>query len=545
MQELHERPKSFSRALLFVLGISLLLNWVGIGWGLPAWRGWAMDEIIPAEVLAGMEQYFSNGWYGKYPPLHYYLLALFYFPILFLRGASAATVGNDLQLYTILYAIGRFISVVMGTAIVYLVYRIGCELFEHRAAVFAALITALGGPFVFYAKTVNLEVPYIFWFSLSLLFFVRVIKRHALGDYVFFTLAAVCAVCTKDQAYGFYVFAPIPIVMSAYVQAKAAAPEATFGKTLFARKNFIALGAGIVLFALLQNWPFNFSGFLMHLRTLLGTASKGYQIYPRTLAGYWEMSVQAVRHLRFALGWPAFIVCLLGVARELMRKKKDYLLLSILVLVLSYYITFICLVMYHYERFMIPVALMLALFGGRLLSDGFNWKPGPPWAKKVVFSLMSAIMLWNPVSVNALMVMDSRYKVERWMKRNIHPDHSVGFIGFVESFPRSWGIRQRHFFFSPQAPRIERIKPDYLILNRESTIGDPTFDEGPRLEKIGYVLVLQYQTPLKWTSFNRETFFDNGRKILYSNLDKINPEIRIYWLNDHNQGPGPSLLERP
>jgi 4-amino-4-deoxy-L-arabinose transferase-like glycosyltransferase len=60
-------------------------------------------------------------------------------------------------------------------------------------------------PFPYYAKTANLDVPYLFWFALSVLFFLRALRRGRAADFGFFALAAAAAVATKDQAFALYV----------------------------------------------------------------------------------------------------------------------------------------------------------------------------------------------------------------------------------------------------------------------------------------------------------------------------------------------------
>src|SRR5262245_21997646 len=76
-------------ALGLLLAASLGLNAWGIGWGLPSASGWAPDELVPAAVLDGMSRGFAHGWHDKYPPLHYYLLAALYWPLLRAAGLHA------------------------------------------------------------------------------------------------------------------------------------------------------------------------------------------------------------------------------------------------------------------------------------------------------------------------------------------------------------------------------------------------------------------------------------------------------------------------
>ena len=83
--------------------------------------------------------------------------------------------------------LSRGVSVVMAVGTVYVVYLCGFELFARRAAgIFAAFLVAVMPPFVYYAKTVHLDVPYVFWFSLSLLSYLRAIKGNQTWDYIRF-----------------------------------------------------------------------------------------------------------------------------------------------------------------------------------------------------------------------------------------------------------------------------------------------------------------------------------------------------------------------
>ena len=68
------------RPVLAILALSLLLAGHGMSWGLPG--GWAQDEIGTRDITAGLSQWFVGGWYHRYPPLHFYLLALVHLPLI-------------------------------------------------------------------------------------------------------------------------------------------------------------------------------------------------------------------------------------------------------------------------------------------------------------------------------------------------------------------------------------------------------------------------------------------------------------------------------
>ena len=72
---------------------------------------------------------------------------------------------------------GRVLSLAMSLGVLIVVYRCGRELGDPLAGVLAAALLAFSVPFVYYAKTANLDVPYLFWFALSLLFFLRALRR--------------------------------------------------------------------------------------------------------------------------------------------------------------------------------------------------------------------------------------------------------------------------------------------------------------------------------------------------------------------------------
>lgn len=106
------------------------------------------------------------------------------------------------EMATLLSLVGRLFSVLLGTTTVYLIYRCGRLLHDRASAVMAALLASLVAPFVFYAKTANLEAPYLFWFVLSLFFFLRILRQHRLRDYLLFAAAATLSACTKTRPEG-------------------------------------------------------------------------------------------------------------------------------------------------------------------------------------------------------------------------------------------------------------------------------------------------------------------------------------------------------
>lgn len=509
--------------LILVLLLSFFVNVWGIGWGLPSNRGWAPDEILPSNVLSGIEARFSAGWHEKYPPFHYYVLALLYSPILIL-GKLGVLDANDFSTYTLLFYAGRLLSVIMGVGIVFITFLCGREILDEAGAILSALIAAMMAPLVYYSKTVNLEVPYIFWVVLSLLFFLRILKYHNLKDYLLFSTSAVCAVCTKDQAYGFYVLIPLFIVLSYHSSRREHGEKLRLIESLLDRRFLLSSVWALLLFLILHNVLFNADGFLSHfeLTTALG---RGYGVYENSFQGHLEMFRQSVSHVRFSLGWPAFCACLAGLVTAFWDRKKSGLLLWILVPGISYYIFFINVVRYNYVRFLIPLCVVLALFGGALLSRFLAPRRKLHGLRVSFVGVLFAYTFSYCLSVDLLMVNDSRYFAEEWIKENIDPDSPVGIVGPRRYLPRMPGLQVTRMQVTEED--FDRKRPDYFIMTDRFRRGelirrapDSTYLTTEDLMRLGYRLALQYQYQPRWKLLSYEG--------IDTNLNKINPVIEIF-----------------
>src|SRR5262245_16118241 len=107
-------------AVLLLL-VSLGLNAWMVTWGLPSAAGWAPDEILPSAVLDAKARRFSEGWFDKYPPLHFRLLGTLYSPTQGDEGRRT-DVPVSQGVYDRLFLAGRWLSVAMGVGVVLLVY---------------------------------------------------------------------------------------------------------------------------------------------------------------------------------------------------------------------------------------------------------------------------------------------------------------------------------------------------------------------------------------------------------------------------------------
>ncbi len=524
---LDARP--FPKMLFLILILSFVLNIIGINWGLPSpsSRGWAADEITPVSVLNGMEMKFSRGWSARFPPLHFYTLSLFYLPVHSLDALNIINIP-DSQLNTLCFLIGRLTSVLMGTALVFMVYLCGCEITDKRSALFASLITALTPPFVYYAKTSNTDIPYLFWFVIALYFFIRILKYHHMFDYILFAAAAVFSICTKDQAYALFVLTPFIIIISLFRHNKARYKKTTLLKSVFNKKTLSALITGASLFVIIYNPLLNLQGFKRHF-TLITGAARGIRLFSNDILGHSRMLWQTVKHLNFILSFPVFVICILGFLYALTRKKKNPLLFVVFLIAPSYYIFFISVLGRNYVRYLLPVYIILSFFGGLCLSYFLHASRRFRFIKYLLIVLLFINSAAYSFSVDVIMVKDSRYYVEHWMQEHIKKDEPILFIGFVNFLPRNKGFTHARYILRPTYNQIKESKAHYIVFNSDLVKSKtPVLYQKIIDNEDKFKQVLRYKSSPWLNLLPEHQIREDGNKTIITNLSLINPEIIIF-----------------
>ena len=497
----------------------------GISWGLPGMpNSWAPDEFSPLLIREAIQQKFSGGWQVLYPPGQIYVLAAALAPIEVLDGTGVIEFGSR-PTYLVAFYVIRLVSVIMaaGTAIV--VFRIGSELFDARSGVFAALAIGLSVPFVFYAKLANVEVPYLFWLALSLLYFVRILARHERRDYVLFALTAAFAIGTKDQASPLYLLTPIPIAASQYALWKRRGEPAVWWRSLVNANTATVIAVGAVTLAVIHNLAFNAAGAVERLRIMTGPITTSLQEFPNTIAGHLGMLLLGVRHLQFSMGWPFFAAALAGIVLAMARRREDGRPLMLLLLIAGYWIFLIVPLMYHYDRYLLPVVLILSLFAGH--ASAVFTRPGSlAGVRRTLAALALVFSTLYAASVDVLLASDGRYEAERWMRNHIPAGARVMAVGYDLYLPR---FDDLEVLLRPE-PTVEDLigaRTDYLVTT--SLFDEKRLADNPKAVEF-FNAVVMGKTPY------RPVFTYRGRPPLQllrlegvrTNLDKINPEIRIY-----------------
>ena len=489
--------------VLVLAGAAALAAW-GLTWGLPSEHGWAPDEVLPRDVRAARDARFAGGWHSKYPPLHFVVLA-----------AASAPV-RSLQSEHALMVTGRLVSLAMGLATLALLHAAGRRLVGERAALLAAALCAVSVPFVYYAKTANVDLPYVSWFALALVFFVRYGDEQRARDAVGFSLAAAAAVATKDQAFALFVL-----------------PGGMLLLDLARRRRFRLLlavvTAGLAALLVLDGVLWNPGGFAAHVRLITGSASRDFRMFPATLGGEVRLAWESLRHLAFAMGWPSLVAAAAGIVLAARERPRPARLLALLAFPISYAVFFLAVVLYVYDRFLMPVLVVLALFAGHALDRTRQARPALGLAA-TVFVLAFGVV--RALSVDVLLERDARYDAEAWLAREAPPPRVVGVVGPLEYLPRLSGLQARRV--GPAAARLRAVGPDVVVINAdyaaraEEGSGERAFYAALEDGSLGYRLAYRHRAA-PWTPLlDVARLRGDGPGRIWSNLDKVDPEIRIY-----------------
>jgi hypothetical protein len=527
-----------------LLAAATVLNVVGVTWGLPSAMGWAPDEILPSTVAEGARRWFSDGWFDRYPPTHYALLACAYLPFRALGalGPWAAVPAEQ----GLLFLVGRLVSVAMATGTLWCAYRIGREQYGEGPGVFALVFVALMPPFVYYAKVASLDGPMLFWFAWSMLFYARLRQRASRRDYVGFALTATLAVCTKDMAYAFYV---LPVLgLAAVEHVRADDRRAGVSRVRYAAATFgPPLACAVVTFGACHNLLFNRAGFVEHVRLIVGPASAYYAAFDNTVAGHATMAAKALEQIPWVMGWPAALAALAGIVSE-WRRGHRAALVWLLLPALSLYVAFVAVVRYHYDRFFLGTGFLLAIVAGQWVA---GWlAPGVrarAW-RLAVAAAAAVYLLGRAVSIDVLMLSDTRYAAESWLLRSVPSAAVVAATGLPEYLPRR---EVRPWVEIPAATEaLDRVRPDVVFFNADymRRFGPETpryhFVRRLRTGESGYRLAERCASRRWWLPLAWERPLRDDREDVFTNLDKIGPTIEIYR-SDATGSRRPSLDRRP
>jgi hypothetical protein len=464
--------------LAVILLVALFLNLVGLSWGLPNLESWMADDISPWLPLRVGKTYFF-GWH-KYPFLHSWISLFSYSPYLLYLLVSG---GLDLSCYpriseacfsnayhqlSMLMLISRGLSVLMGLGVVYGVYCLALRLHgERMAARFAALLAACSFGLVLYSHMGNLDVPHCFWFVVSLYFFVGVLQRGVLFDYVAFGLSAGCAIGTKEGIIGAYVLTCAAIYaahLRRELRSRGSADARSWLAASLDRRLLALVGSLLLVYAVAIN-PLNWQGFLEHWKLWLPSQPRMAGFQSQFFEGYLDLFRRVALDLEYAMGWPALALCIAGLFYASWSRPWSAVLL---VPALSYVAFSIVPAKYAPLRFILPLVPILAVFGGAMAARLLRV---PAAARIITVPLLAFVFghaFLHTLNGDLMLVNDSRYLAEDWLRENVETEAQIGTYSTAQYLPRLAWLGHRVERISEDEigeSALRERSPDYLVLS--------------------------------------------------------------------------------
>ena len=445
----------FNRRSLVCLLIPLAIAYVlQIGHGLPnqdvTWHadGDPMVPLVFAEkaILDG----WNTGWHTASPDFHRFVLLLIQGPYMVAQKMAGNLDGFDMEagypydiqdfdsVFMHLALITRMVSVLMALGSVFFVMKTSRALFPNNSPVFAGIILGFAPSIVYFVHTETLDVPMLFWISAAFYCYVRAIQTFQLRYYLWLAIFAAVSIATKDYAYGVFVLMPFPLVFALAKHAYEINAKGLL-KSVADKRHLYALGMFVLAFILAENLIWNPSGFMNHVKLVLGMESPDgvvdSTVVPTSLASA-EGIEQLAKVMPFCLGWINIPICLMGIGLIALWNRRECLL--ILVPFVSYYLFTISLCssgFHSAEQSHLPLVFFLAIFGGQALALLWGGQGSPGFKRSCVVAVLMLIAL-NGFAVDLLLAFDTRYQCEQWFADNVEDDAFIEAYGYRSQCPR-------------------------------------------------------------------------------------------------------------
>jgi 4-amino-4-deoxy-L-arabinose transferase-like glycosyltransferase len=427
--------------LFWILLVAAGLRLAGLFWGLPASDGWDDDGFTPRNFLTALALTWKPGSYFTYPPLHALLLAILNFPSIVMALLHAPSlrqadvIGEFIkpEHMTWFAVTGRLASLALSLGIIGIVHEMARLVAGKRAGLFAAAACALNFALTYYGQVGNLDVPYLFWGLLSLLWCMRAVIEQQVRRWWGAALFAAAAVATKDQAYALFLLSlPLFLVFCFAVDPWSRANVRKIALTLLPAAVVALLGV-----LLLDGAITNPSGFVKRLGFLAGPASQSYAEYWHGPAGWAALLGDMARYYARGYGFVALGLAGMGVWLAWLRRSVAGFLP--LLAIISFTLCFNFAALRSDDRFLMPQAVLACVYIGIAVEMIGHARPWLRRGAQAVVAVTALLALHQVIAINAAMLFDPRYDAESWMAAHVRPGDTIETYGqncFLPRFPR-------------------------------------------------------------------------------------------------------------
>ena len=442
--------KLASSPLFWILLAAAGLRLAGLFWGLPAADGWDDDGFAPRNFLTALALTWKPGAYFTYPPLHALLLALPALPVAGWALAHAPSlsqhdvVATITQPATMTYfaVLGRALNLAMSLGIIWCVGEMARQVASARAGLLAAIACALNFGLTYYGQVSNLDVPYLFWGCLGLLWCIRAVVEQQPLRFWPAALFAAAAIASKDQAYALFLLS-LPVLLLLWI---AVDPWPRAHGRHIALVVIPAFGVSLFLLLAVDGAITNPSGFMRRIAFLAGPASRDYADYVHGPIGWLALLGDIGRYFVHGHGVAAVTLALLGVGVHVVRSRGGVRIAGLLPLLaaMSFTVCFNFAALRSDDRFLLPQAVLACVYIG-IAAEVLAF-PALTWmrlAGRAVLLLVALAALHQAVAINAALLFDPRYDAERWLLAHAGPGDVIETYGqncFLPRFPASSSV---------------------------------------------------------------------------------------------------------
>lgn len=467
----------FTRSPLFwILVAAAGLRLAGLAWGLPAADGWDDDGFAPRNFLTALALTWKPGAFFTYPPLHAILLAIPSLPVAGWALAHAPSLSPHDVIMTITQpaymtyfaVLGRLVSLIPSLGIIWTIGEMAKLVAGPRAGLFAAGAAALNFALTYYGQVSNLDVPYLFWGLLSLLWFMRAVTEGAPRRIWWASLFAAAAVATKDQAYALFLLS-LPAFLIAWFACEPW-PRAHVGHIL--KSLLPAALVALPLLLLVDGAITNPGGFVHRLAFLTGPASKGYAEYVVGFSGWLALTGDMLHYFAKGYGLAVLALAAGGFAVHLRRAHGAVRLAGLLpaLAILSFTLCFNFAALRSDDRFLMPQGVLATFYIG-LAAEALAFA-GRDWVRLLGRAFLIAtglLALHWCVAISAAMLRDPRYDAEDWLAANLLPGDTVEIYGqncFQPRFPARatvWRVATSPLNLRNPLPGVRELRQPYFM----------------------------------------------------------------------------------
>lgn len=431
--------------LFWILAAAAGLRLAGLFWGLPASDGWDDDGFAPRNFLTALALTYKPGSYFTYPPFHAFLLAVLSAPgivIALLQVPSfqqADVIGEFTKpgYMTFFAVIGRLVSLGMSLGIIWSVGEMAKLVAGRRAGLFAAGAATLNFGLTYYGQVSNLDVPYLFWGLLALLWTMRAVVEQQPKRFWWAALFAAASVATKDQAYALFLLS-LPLFLLAWFVLDSW-PRHHAGKIV--RTLLPAIAAALLLLLLVDGAITNWTGFARRVAFLAGPASGDYAEYIKGPSGWWALLGDMGAYFGKGYGLVVIALAMSGLVLHTGRSRGGMCAAGLLpaLAILSFILCFNFAALRNDDRFLLPQAVLACVYIG-IAAEALAFAPGS-WARlsgRAALGLTALFALHQAIAINAALLFDPRYEVEAWMAAHVGRGETIETYGqncFLPRFP--------------------------------------------------------------------------------------------------------------